>query len=367
MKNVLFIGPYNSPSGWGEASRRYIKQLAKCNINLCVSPIYMSNGYQPTEFAEYEQNRSSSYDIIIQNVLPHLATRFHDSKNILLADFETNHIEHTGWLEPINLMDEVWVDTAKEVQILKDSGCTKTVTQTVMPVDIDEYNIPLDDSRLNDLKGRFVFYFIGEFTERKNLKALLMAYHREFHYTENVLLVIKTSLGNNNPNHITDLAINELGSLKSNFRLYPNQCDHLYKSELLITERFSQNELYAMHKLGNCFIMPSRGESSCLPILDAMYFNSHCIATKNTGMETTVGSNNKYLVKSTEVPVYCEKPPLSNIYTLRETWQEINVLDLQKKMRAAQQSLPASRGDEYIAENHGLDSLVPLYNKLLGV
>jgi len=363
MKNVLFIGPYNLQSGWGEASRRYLSVLAKCDINLCCSPIYMSSGTIQTNFHEIEQNKSISYDTIIQNVLPHLATRFHNSKNVLIADFETNHIEHTGWVQHINMMDEVWVDTLREKEILETSGVTIPIKVIVMPVDLSQYNIELNYNKLKDLQSKVVFYFVGEYTERKNVRDLVTAFNREFHYTDNALLVIKTSLGNLNPNKVTDYAVNDLGELKGNFRIYGD--DSLYKSELLITERFSFNELFAMHSLAKCFVMPSRGESSCLPLLDAMYFNSHCIVTKNTGMETTVGPFNKYLVDSYETPVVCKSPPLPNIYTTRETWQQIDLLDLQKKMRAAYLDFPMSGGKEYISKVHGIDSLVPFYSGLI--
>jgi glycosyltransferase involved in cell wall biosynthesis len=365
MKNVLFIGPYNSPSGWGEAARRYLKVLAKTGSNLCCHPVYMSGGHINTNFKEIEQNRSKHYDIIIQNVLPHLATRFEGSKNILIADFETNHIGHTGWIEHINMMDEVWVDTAKEVEILRVSGVTIPIIQIIMPVDLEDYNIPLDYSRLGDLDGKFIFYFIGEYSERKNVQALLRAFHREFHYgEEDILLVIKSSYGNS-PDNATDLIVHELGDLKSKFRLHPDSCDHLYRNELLITERFSQNELFALHSRGNCFVMPSRGESSCLPVLDALYFNSHCIGTKNTGIETSVGEFKYGLVKSIETPVVCSSPPLKNIYTLRETWQEINILDLQKKIREIYNSMPLTGGREYIENHHSVDKLAAFYSSLV--
>ncbi len=40
--NILFVGPYRQPDGWGMATRSYIKALATKHKNITTRPVYLA-------------------------------------------------------------------------------------------------------------------------------------------------------------------------------------------------------------------------------------------------------------------------------------------------------------------------------------
>jgi len=334
MKNILFIGPYRQKDGWGHAAREYIKMLSLCDCNLAIRPVYMSSSIGRPEshlFDCLEAVQYPHYDIIIQNVLPHLTEYYPGSKNVALVDIETNNLKHTAWPRFLNNMDEVWVDTKREVNCLTQSGCVKPVKQISMPIDLSKFDIEIDKKAFGSLKDSFNFLFMGEYITRKNLPVLIKAFHREFSRKEDIVLIIKTSLGGLDSQELIKKVAGDVDKIKKSLRLFHSD---RYLSEFLIADFLSEPELYGLHSVCNSFVMPSCGESACLPLMDSMYFGNIPIVTANTGMETIVGDSG-YLIKSREVPVYCTDPPMHNLYTSRETWMEADVESLQELMRKA--------------------------------
>jgi glycosyltransferase involved in cell wall biosynthesis len=178
-----------------------------------------------------------------------------------------------------------------------------------------------------------VFYFIGEYIPRKNVEALIKAFHREFHSIEPVGILIKTSLGGLSSEAMDQRLSKDFNKIKSTMRLYHSAQG--YTSENIITKRLTYAEMSQLHRLGNCFVMPSRGESLCRPLLDALYMGNQAIVTDKTGMVEAIDDSFAQAVKSYEAPVFSDSFPLPFLYTGRETWREIDVIALQRAMRKA--------------------------------
>jgi len=102
---------------------------------------------------------------------------------------------------------------------------------------------------------------------------------------------------------------------------------------LVIVDYLQQDMLNALHQICDCFVMPSRGEACCRPMLDAIGFGNPVIVTDNTGMTSYVNENVGRVVDSKRVPVYTSERPLPYLYTGRELWSEVDILHLQKSMR----------------------------------
>ena len=343
MKNILFIGPYRQSDGWGEQARAYAMALKATGHNICLRAIYMGGAITnniPADIIEMERDIShkcEKFDIIIQNVLPQLLEFSNDSdvKNIALCAFETAQLEHTLWPRYINKVDELWVASEQEADDIKASGVTIPIRSVPAPIDTDKFNRDYDNTSWLKLGlgDKFVFYFIGEYIPRKNLQALITAFHREFQPNEPVELLIKTNRGGHNHQQLTALVRDDIIKQKEALTLY-NNIDR-YKPEWVITEFMSEDHLCALHQTCNCFVMPSRGEACCRPLLDAQGFGNPCIVTKNTGMTSYVDSVSGWLVPSERVPVMSTEHPLPYLYTSHELWSEINIIELQRSMREA--------------------------------
>lgn len=327
MKNTLFIGPYSQNDGWGMASRMNIKALATTRNNLTIRPIYMGNQYVnqlESIFLELERNRFDKYDMVIQNVLPHLLDyNAKLGKNIGMFELETSNLEHTSWPRYINLMDEIWVTSEAEAHALDASGVTiptKVVNQSIDLAKFDkEYELLFQDDS-------FKFYFIGEFIQRKGIHELLIAYFSEFSKNENVSLIIKTTADKKDIENFIIQTKNGLGMYKY----------HNYYPEVKLLIDFVDDEtLNKIHTSCDCFVMPSHGESVCIPALDALGFGNTPIVTDKTGMTEFVNNNNGWVFKAHQTTTTTVQRPLADLYTGFETWFQPDILDLRRCMREA--------------------------------
>lgn len=329
--NILLIAPYRTYSGWGEGSKNLAKALHTLDHNLAIRPIYMSNEidreFDDEELLELEKAQYDKYDVIIQRVLPNIFRRSPNVKNVLACVFETSNIHTTPWWRHLNLTDAILVPSKQEKINLLDDGIKSKVYNVSEAIDISKYDKEYE--QLPELKDTFNFYFIGELIERKNLKALLMAFHREFRPNEPVNLVIKTS---GDPQQV----YNKIIEIKSNLRIY--QSLDKYKKEVVICGYLSQKDLHNLHRSCHCLVMPSYGEAYCRPVVDALGYGNTPIVTNNTGMTDYITPLNGYIVPSRLEPVYTAQPPISNIYTTKENWANINILDLIDSMRHAYQA-----------------------------
>ena len=190
-KNILFIGPYRQTDGWGLAAKDYVKALAETEHNLSIKPIYLSESIDQNisyDLLGHESNLlDKKPDVVIQNMLPTFMDYIHGSHNIGLLFLETNHVEHTGWIDKMNLLNEIWVASTREKLNLEESGIRVPVNIVPMPIDVSDFDRETKKPlKLPEVDSCFVFYFIGEYITRKNINEFVLAYHREFRNNEPV-------------------------------------------------------------------------------------------------------------------------------------------------------------------------------------
>ena len=119
---------------------------------------------------------------------------------------------------------------------------------------------------------------------------------------------------------------------KSKMRLYSS--DEFYKPDILISNYLTEGQMTSIHKACDCFVMPSHGESWCIPAFDAMAFGNPVIATSEIGVEE-YAKDTGWMVESLAEVVCTSDTALRDIYTSREEWRQINIKDLRKCMREA--------------------------------
>jgi glycosyltransferase involved in cell wall biosynthesis len=327
--NILFIGPYRQNDGWGQSAADYVKALATTEHKLAIRPIYMSmhidKNFKDKQLLELENKCLDHYDVIIQKVLPSLFYYDRICKNIGLFTIETGNLQYTPWIRRINLLDQAWVYSNKECQDLKASGVKIPVY--AIGGSIDNTKFQKEYPRIEAIKDSFNFYFIGEVADRKNLDALLTAFHKEFHPNENVNLVLKINQASR------EVLNKKIETLKAQLRIYLKP--ELYKREIIISDHLPSEALYGLHQSCHCIVMPSCGEAFCRPVMDALGFGKPAIVTDNTGMNDYVGKDVGWVIPSRIEPVRVEQSPLQYLYTGHETWSSIDILKLAKAMREA--------------------------------
>jgi len=370
--NILFVGPYRQSDGWGYAAREYIRALRLTKYNLCVRPVYMNSqkSYEDfDEFTDLENRKFESYDIIIQNCLPHMFRRYGDAqtKNIGLSYFETSTILPTPWPLSINTMDEIWVTSSFERRTLLNSMVKIPINVVHIPTDHTKYEKEYEYFKpLENHKDEFKFYYIGELSERKDVSTLIAAFHREFHPNEKVRLVLKV----NQVGLDEQTVLFNINRLISQIRRSLNLSS--YKEDVVITKYLTQDELFSLHKSCDCFVMPSSGEAFSMPTFDAMMCGNLILINKNSSI-TQYECGTGIRVDSHECPAIVDNKPLPFLYTGRDTWYKISMLDLQKKMRRATEldrnkirSSIIKNAHTTILPNYKYDAVAKQIEELLG-
>jgi len=258
----------------------------------------------------------------------------HGMKNIGLCFLETAGLRHTSWMDKLSLMDEVWVASTTEKHNLENDSLDVPVRVVPMPVDMEAIKNCHQQWPIAGDEDSFVFYGISEYSERKNILALLVAFYSEFHHTEPVQLLLKLHKPGVSETELYQLVAKDLSTLKKRLRLYNNGWG--YNDILLVVQNLSPQDMTSIHNRCNCFVMPSRGESLCRPLMDAMCVGNMVIGTGKTGMEDLLtDAANAWIVKSQTTPAMAAQPPLPYLYTGHETWEEVDILHLRSCMREA--------------------------------
>lgn len=330
---VLFIGHYNETSGWGQGIRDYIIALHRAGVDVACRPIKLGtpDPQLPQEILECQDKDIRNRDVCIQFVLPHHMSYNGNFKNIGMFYNETIHLNYTSWFQKLQLMDELWVPNVSMMTDLQE--CHGNINVVHQPVNFDKYlpYFPLD---LPPCRGNYVFYFIGDFTIRKRMSALIRAFHSEFTPNEPVSLVLKCNKHGMDENQLVQELDNQCNKIKHGLKLYHNDT---YHKEVFITRYLSDEDLLRLHALGDCFVMPSYGEAVCLPIIDALMMGSNVIAN-NTGGVTEIPEVK--LCDNNWEHCFGMNDTFGDINTGREYWDSIDVIQLQECMRQMYERRP---------------------------
>lgn len=321
---VLYIGNYKDGTGWGNAAAGNILAMQSAGIVVVPRAVtYNSNKDFDVcaNILDAEKLSAEGCDVVVQHVLPHFYSYNSDYRNVGYLDIESTNIRPLGWHKYCNIMDEMWVPSIATKEILEDSGVTVPIYIVPHPIN-GEPNV--GSERIEELQQGFTFGFVGEFTERKNIKALVQAFHVEFDVNEPVNLFIKTS------GKTTEFIDGYFEQIKRGLRDRKK-----YKKEVYVTGRMPEDEYIGVMSQIDCFVMPSRGEAYCIPAVEAMNLGIPSIYTEGTGMGHLTG----WPVKSYEAPCFGATEALSGLDTALSTWREISVLDLCCTMRSVYQEL----------------------------
>jgi glycosyltransferase involved in cell wall biosynthesis len=316
---VLYIGNYKDQTGWGDASLNNILAMDKAGVDVVPRAITYNNrsGFDNDRILQLEEKSADGCDVCVQHVLPHLYNYDSNFKlNVGFLESETLDLKYSGWNNYASIMDEIWVPS---------NACKKSLDIEnpvhIIPhcLDFSKYQDTQSGNKIENLIGTYNFVFIGEFIERKNLKALIRAFHTEFKPWENVNLYIKTSGA--------DLPVvqNFCNQIKRGLKVSED-----YKEEVVICGKLDKQDYISTLAQCHCFVMPSYGEAFCIPALEASAIGLECLWTEGIGVEdfATGGA-----VESCEEPCFGGTASLRNLYTAKNKWLTVNIEKLQEAMR----------------------------------
>lgn len=324
MKNVLYIGPYTQNDTYGEISRGYIDAIL-VQHNLTTYPIYYNtNLIDANKFDKYEKKISNGkYDYIIQHCLPgDFFCNKTDATNIGIVNIET-HDWTNNYESKSNMssMDEIWVSSNYERQILIKSGISTNI-KVVPPCINTNLTYQVDSMALpNVFENTYKFYCIITDPDKDNLEDLILAFNIAFNFTDNVSLIIKTDISDIE-NIIVDI------KKKIGFK-------HKFKKEFIVKYNFGTN--YApLHNSCDCFVHCPNGSSFDPRLIEALTFGKTPIVNMNTSSADFVNNTTGTLVKSHKTPVVLTQRKLTadyDFYHSNQYWYKIDIYDLIQKMQ----------------------------------
>lgn len=331
---ILVKSTFPQSDGWGRSARDYLQAIVETENEVRANPIVLSRGVlQPEELPKWipPNGEGFSPDIYIQQCLPEYFEVFPQiGKHVGLCFTESRKLQHTGWVEKFNDMDSVWVATPQEKVNLLDSDVKSNIDVVRMPMEFldEEGSLP----EVTDIiGGKYAFYFVGEWVQRKNITSIILSYWREFSRSDDVILVIKTNITGAPTEEVSSIVKNDIENLKKIYRLY--EYSHHYPEVLIITESLTDRQVVQLHNSCNCFVNLAHGESTCRPLVEAAYREKPIICTEGIG--SADDALLIHTVEAREEPCDVRLPPLPYLYTAWETWMVPDIFHAQAQMRAA--------------------------------
>ena len=326
VPKIKYVGPWASFSGYGEANRNEIMALHTAGVEVTTQYVdYGDVGGDHGEsyrIARGLENRPIDYRIKLIHVVPDNYIKYLEPLKYHIGRifWETDKMPEL-FVWNANLLDEIWTGSEYHKKVLVSSGVNRPIF--VFPQSLRTENIEAKPFIVPQKKG-YTFYSIFQWIERKNPKALLEAYWREFEGEDEVTLIIKTyrmGFGEDQRRMIME----DINKWKQELGL-----SH-YPRTLLFTGLLDRDDIWRFHATGNCFVSAHRGEGWGIPQAEAMVMGKPMISTDLGGIHEFVNSEVARLVK-------WRRRSLFNMswvpwYEEDQTWAEIDQDDLRKHMR----------------------------------
>lgn len=330
--NLKYTGALKDYSGYGEAGRHDVGALLKVGVEVVTEmPTYtLENaefGWLGEECAR-RQNSPFSYDIKILHVTPNVYPKYIEQGKYHIGRviWETDKLPEE-FARNAQLMDEIWTASEFNKRAIEKAGVTKPIYVIQEAINNSEDLVTVAPYLIPN-SSDFKFYSMFEWTERKNPRALLEAYWREFENTEGVSLTIKTYIDNFRPEKKREID-DYVASIKSRLGLKKYAPVYLYK------ELMDRHQIYRFHKTFDCFVSTHRGEGWGIPQTEAMLMGKPIISTNCGGVHEFLKDQEDSLLLDYKLVPLQGNSRNQMWYTQDQNWAEVDIQQVRQKMRYA--------------------------------
>jgi glycosyltransferase involved in cell wall biosynthesis len=306
MVNLLWFGPATDPSGYGVATRGYLRQIVKSpdvNVRLVNRRFW---GYEPYTPDDFELFLSMTHTPCIRT-LPIVAvfhlTPDHYSilegvhKHVGMTTFETDSVP-LEWRLPMRGMDEIWTFTHFNERTFGGVNLERPIH--VIPHGVDCEMFQSDRSlALPELRqaaaDRFVFGSLFSWDKRKNPQMLIRAFLDAFSgpLASKVCLILKVISGDDQAGRMSK-AKAEIGALKQDIQGRMGNVE--LPPIMILADVISDKRLVGFYNSIDCYVLPSSGEGWSLTCSEAMACGLPVISTGWGGNTEFMHTANSYLL-----------------------------------------------------------------------
>jgi hypothetical protein len=354
MINVRYVSAASNPSGYGSAARNYITALFVAGVNVTcetISQMPENTNYGITgNVRKSLEGRQIDHDVNIIHLTPDLYPDYMDSEkyNIGHLFFETDKLPKE-WIRPCNRMDELWVASEQQADMMRKSGVKVPMYAFAQPIETQLAYEKLPAFAIDQPRD-FIFYSCFQWILRKNPKGLLQAYWKEFSGNDQVTLLIKT--------YRTTYISQEYDTIKKDILAWKGELKLKHYPKVYIVHRLlTDREMIRFHRIGDVFVNPSSGEGWNRVMQEAMLLGKPAISGDNGGITDLLTSQHYYRVTSS--PVQAEVSSSIPWYTADMKWKQVDEKSLRTQMKALYkaESTKAENGQKYILNNHSFQTV----------
>lgn len=359
---LRYIG-LGDATGYGIAAAALARALRMIGVDVVWEPILpgraLGLGYDSTPSADAGpedlralRDDERRCDNVIIHLVPEYYPRFsaferaRDARRIIgHTVWETDRLP-AHWPALLNQLDAVIVPTEWNRDVFRNSGVVVPIfvaphlprfslQRSVIPEDRDSLL-----RRLPDIKGRRLFYTISTWLERKGIAPLVAAFSQAFDRADPVALIIKTTAYDlervrRDPGHKGE-RVAVLPQLEAMLSRAVLRNGRLPPPIHLLTDELSDGELYALHKIGYCFVSLCRAEGWGLGAFEAASLSKPVIITGWGGPAEFLSNDTAFFVDWSLAPVSPAEPNAS--YTPDQKWAEPDIACAVSTLRAVMAS-----------------------------
>jgi len=363
--SVLWAGPLNSPSGYGDESRDLALAALGAGADLACSALsWGSETAQMTAEDAEQVHRISQRSVkpgflSIVHDFPHRLSPIKNSTvNIGRTIFETDRLPVPA-AEACNSMNWIWVSTEFNKKTFSDSGVVQEKIRVVPQcLDVARYRRMINREEVRErleLGDSYTFLSVFDWTLHKGWDVLLSAFLDEFKDRDDARLLLKVWSGNGYSHN--DILRQADGFIREKFGAPLSEKRQIR----FMFDRLSPDDFVALYQASDCYVLPSRCEGWGRPYMEAMACGLPVIGTNWSGNTEFMNEANSYLVSCDIVPVSEEGYKELPIYR-GHRWAEPSSDHLRQTLRKVYEDRIAARdigkiAAESIAENYSREKV----------
>ena len=324
--NILYLGHYRENSTLGHSSRRYIQAINNIDyVNLSIRPLYLQKNVSKnisSSILSLESNESNYYDMVIQDTFPeYYEYNGMFGKNICMPKIISRNLQHTGWVDKINMMDEVWVASYFAEKSLRESGVSKLIK--VIP---EPFDISIKAKNKSDTDKEFNFYSISSIDKKDNLLSLLVAYITEFNKSEKARLIIK----------MQECKESEIKDLLNQAYAISRKSSADVNEPVIIVGFVDEERMQELLNNTDCYTDTSSGSYTTASCAEALINKKICICVDGTACASYISSSNGFNIEAySESIMSTHKYSTHNISSIYEEWKKPKIDSIKHNMRQA--------------------------------
>ncbi|MBI2839369.1 MAG: glycosyltransferase [Acidobacteria bacterium] len=349
LSGLKYVSLQERGSGYADAARAWLKALMEAGVPLTWTPMIGGTGqglyyrrFHGTVVGDPQLdsvcNRSLDYRTVLVHTVPEyfpLWREWEPGKRLIgHTVWETDRLPR-HWPALLNGLDHLLVPSQWNMDVCRHNGVT-------VPIDVLPYlpraGPPAGDSSFAETTSRdFIFYTIGNWTNRKAVWNTLLSYLQAFTAQDRVILVVKTSPQDFTGGRLAALRGGTEGVVRRIVKRFRAPA-HVH----LVTDHLPDSSIAALHARGDCFVSLCHSEGWGLPAYDAAAAGKPIIMTGFGGQLDYLRDDLAYLVDYRLVPV--DDPPGRPSYAKDQRWAEPDLSHAAFLMREVFSNRSAAEG-----------------------